>query len=154
MSDLYYDHDWRRIGAITAVVVVTAFAVWLFIGDDDGSDGGLPGAVVATETEPFGPAFATGDDVKDAAGELGHPIYWAGRHQDGDLELTVTADGRAFVRYLTGGAGAGDEDADFLTVATYRVENAEAALESVAERPGRESFDVPGGGIAVSDDAE
>jgi hypothetical protein len=154
MSDFYYDHDWRRIGAITTVVVVTAFAVWLFLRENGGSDAALPGVVVATEVEPFGPELATGDDIKDAAARVGHPIYWAGRHQDGDLELTLTADGRAYVRYLTEGAAPGDGKADFLTVGTYRVDNAENALESVASRAGRESFDVPGGGLAVSDTAE
>jgi hypothetical protein len=155
MSDDYYDLTWRRIGIIVAVAALVGFLVWLaFVRGDDESDSGLPGVVVATEVEPFGPALASGDDVKEVAARVGHPIYTAGRNEDGELELTLTADGRTFVRYLTGGAAAGDETAEFLTVGTYRLENADEALASVAERGGRESFDVPGGGIAVSDAAD
>jgi hypothetical protein len=153
MTD-YYEYNWRRIGTVVALAVLIGILVWFFLikGDDDGSD--LPGVVVATEVQPFGPAFAGGGDLKDAAVQVGHPIYWAGKEQDGELEFTLTADGRAFVRYLTDGAGAGDEQADFLTVGTYQVDNAEAALEDVAGREGRESFDVPGGGIGVVDAAQ
>jgi hypothetical protein len=154
MTD-YYDYNWRRIGTVIAVAVLIGVLVWFFLikGDDDeGSD--LPGVVVPTEVQPFGPAFAGGGDLKDAGAQVGHPIYWAGKEEDGEIEFTLTADGRAFVRYLTDGAAPGDEQADFLTVGTYAVDNAEAALEDVAGREGRESFDVPGGGIGVVDAAQ
>jgi hypothetical protein len=156
MTDYYYDYNWRRIGLVVGVAVVIGLLVWLLFikGDDDESSGGLPGKVVATEVQPFGPASAGGDDLKNAATQVGHPIYWAGRHQDGDVELTLTADGRAFVRYLIGGAQPGDENANFLTVGTYQVDNAAEAIQEVAGREGRESFDVPGGGVAVADAAE
>ena len=156
MTDYYYDYNWRRIGAVIAVAVAIGVVVWLLFirGDDDGSDTGPPGQIVTSDVQPIGPAPASGEDLKAAAAELGHPLYWAGRHEDGDVELTVTADGRAFVRYLTDGAEAGDENANFLTVGTYQVENAEAALTEVAGREGRESFEVPGGGLAVADAAE
>ena len=151
----YYDYNWRRIGTVIAVAVLIGVAVWFFLikGDDDEASG-PPGTVVATEVDPFGPRFAGGGELKDAAVQVGHPIYWAGKQQDGELEFTLTADGRAFVRYLTDGAGPGDEQANFLTVGTYQVDNAEAALEDIAGREGRESFVVPDGGIAVVDAAQ
>src|SRR4051812_41595203 len=99
MTD-YYEYNWRRIGTVIAAAVLIGFLVWFFLikGDDDqGSD--LPGVVVTTEVQPFGPALAGGGDLKDAAAQVGHPIYWAGKGEDGDLEFTLTADGRAFVRY-------------------------------------------------------
>jgi hypothetical protein len=154
MTD-YYEYNWRRIGAVIAVAVVIGFLVWLLvIRDDDGEDSGAPGVVVAVEVQPFGPALGGAGELKDAAAQVGHPVYWAGRDQEGDIEVTLTADGRTFVRYLTGGAAPGDEAADFLTVATYEVENAESALQDVAGREGRESFAVPGGGLAVADAAQ
>ena len=153
MTD-YYEYNWRRIGTVIAVAVLIGILVWFFLikGDDEGSD--LPGTVVTTEVEPFGPAFAGGGDLKDAAAQVGHPIYWAGKEEDGEIEFTLTPDGRAFVRYLTDGASPGDEEANFLTVGTYQVDNAEEALEDVAGREGRESFAVPGGGIGVTDSAQ
>jgi hypothetical protein len=151
----YYEYNWRRIGTVIAVAVLIGVLVWFFlIRDDDGEGADLPGVVVATEVEPFGPALAGGGDLKDAAVHVGHPIYWAGKEQDGDIEFTLSSDGRAFVRYLTDGASPGDEAANFLTVATYQVDNAEAALQDVAGREGREEFSVPGGGIGVSDVAQ
>ncbi len=154
MSD-YYEYNWLRIGVVVAVAVVIGFLVWLLvIRDDDEGTSGAPGVVVATEVEPFGPELAGSGALRDAAAQLGHPVYWAGREEEGEIEVTLTADGRTFVRYLTGGAIAGDETADFLTVATYEVENAEAALEEVAGREGREAFTVPGGGLAVADAAQ
>ena len=155
MTD-YYEYNWRRIVTVIAVALLIGIVVWfLFIkGDDDDGESDLPGQVVATEVAPFGPDFAGGGDIKDAIEQVGHPIYWAGKDQDGEIEFTLTTDGRAFVRYLTDGASPGDEEANFLTVSTYAVDNAEAALEEVAGREGRESFEVPGGGIAVVDAAQ
>lgn len=58
------------------------------------------------------------------------------------------------MRYLTGGADPGVKKADFLTVATYEIKDATAVLDEVAGREGRESFDLPGGGLAVINPAE
>jgi hypothetical protein len=157
-STEYRDYDWLRIGAVTAVAVILGFSVWLFVVDDDGDGSGstttAPGVSVTATVDPFGPAFAGAGELRDAAARLDHPVYWAGRHEDGDLEFTLTSDGRSYVRYLVGGAEPGDDAANFLTVATYGVENAEAALEEVAQRPGRESFEPAGGGLAVVDAAD
>jgi hypothetical protein len=155
MTD-YYEYNWPRILTVVAVAALIGVGVWFFLvrDDDDSQNSDLPGVVVPTEVEPFGPDFAGGGDLKDAAVQVGHPIYWAGKEEEGEIEFTLTADGRAFVRYLTDGASPGDEAANFLTVATYQVDNAEAALQEVAGREGREPFEVPGGGIGVSDAAQ
>lgn len=151
-----YGRDWLRIGAVVAIAAVVGFLVWLFvIRDDEGGDtSGKPGQVVTTEVQPFGPAIAGASEIEDAAAQVSHPLYWATDGQEGEVELTLTTDGRAFVRYLTGGAKPGDKNADFLTVATYNVDNAEAALEEVGGREGRSTFEVPGGGLAVANSAE
>lgn len=151
-----YGRDWLRIGAVVAAAAVVGFLVWLFVIRDDGGGetSGKPGQVVTTEVQPFGPAIAGASELEDAAAQVGHPVYWATESQAGDIELTLTTDGRTFVRYLTGGVKPGDKNANFLTVATYNVDNAEAALEEVAGRDGRETFEVPGGGLAVANSAE
>ena len=155
MTD-YYEYNWLRIGIVIVVAAAIGIGVWLLFikGDDDESSGGPPGQVVATEVQPFGPALASADDLKNAAAQVAHPLYFAGKKEDGDLELTLTADGRAFVRYLTDGAQPGDENAEFLTVGTYQVDNAEAALQDVGSREGRESFQAADGGLAVADAAD
>ena len=148
-----HEQNWLRIGAVVAVAAVVGFLVWLLVIRDD-EDSDAPGRVVATEVGPFGPAIAGPTELRDAAAQVGHDVYWAGEGQDGDVELTLTADGRAFVRYLTGKAKPGAAKADFLTIATYRLDDAEAVLEEVAGREGRESFGLPGGGLAVANSAE
>jgi hypothetical protein len=143
-----------RIAAIVAVAAAAGLLVWLLAVRDDGEDSGEASSVVSREVRPYGPAIAGPAELQDAAGQLGHDVYCAGEGQTGDAELTLTADRRAFVRYLTGGAEPGVEEAAFLTVATYEVEDAEGVLQKVAGRQGRQSFEPPGGGLAVVNGAE
>lgn len=138
-----------RLGAVIAVALVAGFLVWLLFIRSDDNDTAPRGEVVATQVQPFGPAIATPRNLRDAAAQVGHEIYWAGPDEPGRVELTLAADGRAFVRYLTGGAEPGRQAADFLTIATYRIGDGFAATSDVAGREGNESFDIEDGGIAV-----
>jgi hypothetical protein len=136
------------------VAAAVGFLVWLLAIRDDEDEPSGTASVAARGVGPFGPAIAGPAELRDAAGQVGHDVYWAGEGQEGDVELTLTGDGRVFVRYLTGGADPGVKKADFLTIATYEIKDAEAVLEEVAGREGRESFDVPGGGLALVNSAE
>ena len=60
-------------------------------------------------------------------------------------EVTRSADGRVYVRYLTGGARVGSPLPDFLTVGTYVVPNAARAVRVAARQPGAIAVSVPGG---------
>lgn len=76
---------------------------------------------------------------------IGHPVYWAGARPATTYELTTSPDGRVYVRYLTGGARVGSPLPNFLTVGTYVVPNAEAAVRTAAAQPGAIKVPVPGG---------
>jgi len=76
---------------------------------------------------------------------LGHPVYWAGPKTATTYELTRTPDGRVYIRYLTGGAKVGSPLPDFLTVGTYVVPNAEAAVAAAAAQPGSVRVPLKGG---------
>jgi hypothetical protein len=76
---------------------------------------------------------------------LGHPVYWAGSKANVTYELTRTPDGRVYLRYLTGGAKVGSPLPDFLTIGTYVVPNAEAALRAAAAQPGSVSIPLQNG---------
>ena len=78
-------------------------------------------------------------------GLLGHPVYWAGPRVGATYELTRSPDGRVYVRYLTGGAKVGSPLPDFLTVGTYVVPDAAAAVRAAAGQPGAVTVNVPGG---------
>jgi hypothetical protein len=83
--------------------------------------------------------------LKTLPASLGHPVYWAGPLPDATYELTQSPDGRVYVRYLTGGAQVGSPLPNFLTVGTYVVPNAEAAVRAAAAQPGAVHVPVRGG---------
>jgi hypothetical protein len=81
---------------------------------------------------PGKPAVVSSSQLADFAAEADGPIYWVGEREEAEYELTETASGRIYVRYLRGGAEAGDPRSKFLTVGTYPTEDAIAALKRVA----------------------
>lgn len=139
-----------RIGAVIAVVIVAAAAVWYFAIRDSGSSDNGKGTS-APVGNLVGPVAATKSDLTDLSKKLGQPIYWAGNQpKTTDLELTQTADGNVYVRYLTGGAAIGVPKPSYLTVGTYPVPDAKKALKTIGKQPGASVQDISNGGIAVT----
>lgn len=138
-----------RIGAVIAIAAVAAFLVWFFAirdtGDNDNGGGGGQ-----TEANVVGPVSATVADISDLAKKNDQPVYWAGDQPDTtDLELTQTADGNIYVRYLTGDAPVGTPKPSYLTVGTYPFGNALHAIKVIAKEPGAQTFNVANDGLAV-----
>lgn len=91
------------------------------------------------------------DSLREIASEGTTPIYWAGEREGAQLELSQPDKNRTYVRYLTGEAEAGDERADFLTVSTYVLPNAEASLRRQAKRSGSTIGQAPGNATVYFD---
>jgi len=91
-----------------------------------------------------GAAIVSADSLREVASEGTEPIYWAGEQEDAELELSRPDRNRTYVRYLTDGAEAGDERADFLTVSTYVQPNAVTFLRRQAKRSGGTIGQAPG----------
>ena len=129
---------WVRRGAVAvAALIVVAIAYFVVSGLGDGSSSsGEPQAVDVFK-------------LSDLAGDAGHPVYWAGHRPSADYEWTKLSDGRIYVRYLTGGAPAGDPRPRFLTIGTYPVGNGPRALHKADTYPGNTIHKVPGGGLAL-----
>ena len=72
--------------------------------------------------------------MRAAADDAEQPVYWAGEIEGTELELSKPAEGRAYVRYLSGGVEAGDPDPTYLAIGTYALPNAYAALQANAKR--------------------
>lgn len=107
------------------------------------------GAVQAVKPSKGKPARAvTEAQLRRAAALLGHPVYWAGPEDGVTYELTETADGLIYVRYLPAGAKVGDTG-PFRTVATYPVDDAFQKTNAVAEESGMERLELDGGGVAA-----
>ena len=77
------------------------------------------------------------------------PIYWAGPLPDQTYELTKTSQGY-LVRYLSPEAAIGDIS-PHLTVGTYSVKGALAAVRRLSRLKGASAIKLTGGGLAVLD---
>jgi hypothetical protein len=134
-----------RIGAVIAIALAAAFVVWLIVrGDDDSSS-----TSTTQTTAEVGPVAATPAALRALSNEVGHPIYWVGPRQNRTYELTRTASGRIFIRYLPPGAEVGNRSASYTIVGTYPVEDALEVLQKLSTEPGEQSAPAPGGGLAV-----
>jgi hypothetical protein len=129
-----------RLGAVVAVIVGVALLAWLVLGGDD-DEGGEAGAPQAVSVE----------DLQEEAGSSDMPVFWAGPQAGSTYEFTETSDGSVYVRYLPDDAEIGDPSPDFLTVATYPLENGYARVLAAAEEEGAETEELPNGGLALVD---
>jgi hypothetical protein len=136
----------RLLGIVAAIVLLALVAILAFVGgsgDDDGVD------------SPARAAQLVGvDDLTDLEGDLGRPIFWAGPRAPAELELSVDANGNAFVRYLPPGTEAGDPSAAFLTVGTYPVADAVASLGTAASEGDGDLVRAPDGVALANPDAQ
>jgi hypothetical protein len=94
------------------------------------------------------PAAVSESQLKSLASETSQPIYWAGP-KHGTYELTRTADGRTYIRYLPSADKVGDRPPNYLTVGTYPTKQAFSALRRAAARDGAVSANIDHGGLLV-----
>jgi hypothetical protein len=108
----------RRLGLASCLVAVIAAS-----------------SAVAPASMASMPATAlTQGQLKTYAKSVKHPVYWIGPRTGYTYEVTQTANGRIYVRYLPPGVKAGDKRASFVVVATYPLKNAYAATQAAAQR--------------------
>lgn len=128
--------------AVLAVAVAVAAAVvaWLLVHGE--SDTRVPAS-------PSGPALVSQTQLEKLASSSPEPVYWAGPRKGFSYELTRTADGRTYVRYLPHGVAAGDRRDEFLVVGTYERPHAFTDLRHAGTRTGARSVKLDRGGVLV-----
>lgn len=128
----------RILGALAAVIVV-ALIVWVALesGDSTGDEPARAGS---------GAGIVSATSLRETAAASETPIYWVGPPAGSRLELSRSSPDRTYVRYLTGGAAAGDPR-PFLTVGSYRIAGATAALRRQGKRDGGVLATAPEGGV-------
>ena len=84
-------------------------------GDDDES--AATGSAPSVQTGV--PTVLSESDLRAFGRAQAVPVYWAGPQPNRRYELTRTANGRIYIRYLTPSAQVGSKQARFLTVGTY-----------------------------------
>jgi hypothetical protein len=138
-----------RIGAVVALAVAAAFVIWLVVRGNDDSSSTSTTTSTNEATQPIGPLAATPAALREVAAQAKQPIYWVGPRPGQTYELTRTAGGRVYVRYLPAGAAIGNRRADYTIVGTYPTQGALQVLKELAKQPNEKSVPAPGGGIAV-----
>jgi hypothetical protein len=129
-------------GALLTTLAVLAYVTWLIVDDPE-----LPRGVQAS-TARVGPIVIGPSQLGELAGS-GVPAYWSGPIPGSQLELTKTATGRIFVRYLAKDEGIGSRRKR-LTIATYPQPEAYERLRSVGARRGSRTAMLGDGGLAVA----
>lgn len=134
-----------RIVAVAAAALIVAVVAFLLLsGGDDEDSGTAP--PVASAAVPA--AIVPADDLRDLSTELGHPVYWLGQRPGAEFELTREGNGDVYIRYLSGGAEAGDPRPRFVTVGTYPLEDAVAAVKRAAAGAETKPLPIAHGGYA------
>lgn len=128
--------DNRRLYGIVAAVAIVGLALILLLSSGDDDSGDEPGSA---------PEVLSVEALGDAVSGQEPPVYWAGEQSDAEVELSRPEDSRTYIRYLTDGAEAGDERADFLTIGTYSHTDPVAALRKQGKEPGGVIATAPGG---------
>jgi hypothetical protein len=142
----------RTVIAVVAAVAVfaaIAIAVWLLGSDSDGS-GKASSTTVATQPVGVPASMVSTATLKRIARAAGRPIYWVGPRRGAQIEFTQTEDGNTFVRYLTGGADAGDQRNRYVVVATYAQPDAYARVRAVAQQENYAVESLANGAVAVT----
>jgi hypothetical protein len=93
------------------------------------------------------PTEASSSDLRAYAS--GANVYWAGPPKAGRLEVTRTAKGATFVRYLPAGVQLGDPTSNYTTIATYPQAGAYMAMERAAGAAGAAHLTVGSGELVV-----
>jgi hypothetical protein len=138
----------HRVSTAVAVLVAIAIGVgaWFLVGRATSTPSG---SGTAAGSAPA-PHAATPAGLAAAANALGHPIYWIGARTHTTYELTVTARGLVYVRYLPAGVRVGDRRPDFVTVGTYPTKNAYGTLAAARKLKGSQVQKLGAAEIAVT----
>ena len=79
---------------------------------------------------------------------LGRPVYWSGPRPNFTYELTLAPNAqRIYLRYLPPGVPLGSPKPDYLSIGTYSVRGAAAALRARAAQPDGVGLKLPHGAV-------
>ncbi|MGZ4216833.1 MAG: hypothetical protein ACXVH1_13310 [Solirubrobacteraceae bacterium] len=91
---------------------------------------------------------ASAQTLSGLSNALGRPVYWTGPRPNFTYELTLAPNAqRIYLRYLPAGVPLGSPRPDYLSIGTYSVRGAAAALRARAAQPGGVSLKLPHGAV-------
>jgi hypothetical protein len=125
-----------RVGAVVVVAGAAAIVVWLVVRNNEDQNAGTTPTSPTTAVAPSSVVRASRQALARLSQLKRRPIYWAGPKQNMKLELTQTAGGRIYLRYLPLNVKLGDRRGRYLIVGTYPVRDAFQAIQKAADEPG------------------
>ena len=145
----------RRVDKRFSIVAVVIFAVlvgWITYNNISVKNSSTSTSVAAKprEVTPLGPEIVSPDTIRKTVSYLGHALYWEGEKANQQLELSITKDGSAYIRYLPLGKKAGSKG-NYDSVTTFSDANAYAHLQTKAGKSGAISAADNGGAFVVED---
>jgi hypothetical protein len=129
-------------GAV-ALALVAGVVVWLLVrggGSDESAAPSVPVGRPVAMSEAGLRAFGRNQAL---------PLYWAGARAGTTYEVTRSAGGQVYIRYLPRGVRVSDPRPQFLTVGTYPQPNAYAVLEAAGRRKGYAARNTTSGALIV-----
>src|SRR5215471_4558462 len=145
MSTMSARRDPRiRIGAVIAIAVAAGLVAWLLLRNTGSSSG------PQTPTSSSGATAVTAQQLTQLAATVQHPIFWLGPKHGFTYEVTRTANGNIYVRYLPAGVKVGSSK-PYLTVGTYPFPGALAAMQKQASATGAVTTRLAHRGLAGLD---
>jgi hypothetical protein len=136
-----------RPQAVLAALAACVFVVLLFVGN--GSPERPQPSGSSSSNASTAPKLTSADGLRRLSAAAAQPVYWIGEQPRTKLELTRTATGRIFVRYLPVSAQIADPSLAYPFVATYRYPRALDAVRKAAGADGSLVRTLSGGGLAV-----
>jgi len=127
--------------AVIVGLALSALAAFLLLTDTTGDTDNKRSSGTPTETSV--------GELRALAARGDAPIYWAGTAPGTRFEVTETAKGKVFVRYLPPDVKVADKRAGFLTVATYPYPRAYAVTAKSSRQDAMARASAPAGGLAV-----
>lgn len=128
---------WLLRGGVIGLAIVIAVVALIV----SGGEGEGPAAPPEAES-----TIVSEEELAERAAALGQPIYWAGPVPGTVLELEqLEGEEGVRVRYLPEGSEAGEANPEALTIGSYPLAEANAALERFAAEPGSVTKRGPNG---------
>lgn len=125
----------QRATVIAFATILVGVAVWGITACN--RDGDPSSAATLTSGMASGEArIVAEDELAALPAEVGHQVFWAGAQTDTELEFSADQAGNVHLRYLTGGAEAGDPNQGYLNIGTYPFSGAYQATRDLANGAG------------------
>lgn len=123
----------QRATAIAFAAILVGVAVWGITACNRDGD---PAPMLTNAAMDSGEARIVPEDQLGALpAEVDHEVFWAGPIDGTEIEFTADETGNVHLRYLTGGAEAGDPN-QYLNIGTYPFAGAYQATRRLANGPG------------------